>query len=285
MSALTAMRYVSKLRPFMPWHHNLSPYALGPFGPHGIGIRWYGLAYLFGFALAWRALRRAAMSGKVAGLKIENIENLVFGIVVGVLGGGRLGYCVQYMDHWRQDPLFLFKISEGGMAFFGGITGVILVLLYYRFKHHLDLFQLGDVLAPVAAFSLGIGRLANFVNGELYGKPTGSDWGVILPANPSAARHPSQLYDFASHMLLFVILVVVARTPWGRARGTLGCLFMVLYGLFRVFTEMYREQDYYVGPFSGGQIASLILSVVGVGFFVIATWLNRQPKSTPAADV
>lgn len=258
----------------MPWQHNLSPFALGPFGPSGFGIRWYGLSYILGFALGFFALRRAVQQRKITGLELDQVETLVVGFVIGVLGGGRIGYCVQYPDRLIKDPLFLIKVNEGGMAFFGGLCGVILALLYFRRKYGLNLWELGDVLAPVAAFSLGLGRIANFINGELYGKKTGSDWGVLFKAAPDAARHPSQLYDAASHLLLAALLVILARTKFGQKTGRVSCLFMIGYGLFRIVTEIYREQDYYVGPLSGGQIASIIMALVGV-----ALWFVSQLKA------
>ena len=264
----------------MPWKHNLNPYVLGPFDLFrlkGIGIRWYGVAYLLGFAMAYFALRKAALTRKVHGLDRATLENLVFGIVIGVLVGGRLGFVVQHLDQVKADPLFPFKLNQGGMAFFGGLVGVILCFLYFRARNKLNLWELGDVLAPIAAIALGIGRIANFLNGELWGKPTGTDWGVIYPLHPDVARHPSELYECASHLLLGVILVLVSRTAWGRRLGVVSGLFLVLYGLMRCVTEIWRDQEYYQWGLSGGQIASFIMALVGVALLLVP---KRVPVDT-----
>lgn len=275
----------------MPWQHNLNPYALGPFDVFqlkGVGVRWYGLAYITGFVLAYRALRNATLEGKVRGLDRAILENLLLGIVFGVLVGGRMGFVVQHLDQWRLDPLFPFKLNQGGMAFFGGLFGVVVCFLWFRKRHGLNLWELGDVVAPVAAFSLGIGRVANFVNGELWGKKTGSDWGVLYPMRPDAPRHPSELYECATHLLLGVALLLLARTPPGKKSGVVSAYFLIGYGLLRCVTEVWREQDYFVGPFSAGQIASLVTAVIGVVFLFLPKSETRQEnggETSPAGNI
>ena len=263
----------------MPWKHDLNPYALGPFDVgqfKGLGIRWYGLAYITGFVLAYQALRRATLSGRVGGLDLATLENLLLVIVFGVLVGGRMGFVVQHLDQWRLDPFFPLKLHQGGMAFFGGLAGVVICFLWFRRRHGLNLWELGDVVAPVAAFSLGIGRVANFVNGELWGKKTGSDWGVLYPMRPDAPRHPSELYECATHLVLGVLLLVLARTPAGKRLGTVSAAFLIGYGLLRCVTEVWREQEYSVGPFSAGQIASLVTALVGVVLLFLPNGENQQ---------
>lgn len=264
----------------MPWIHHLNPYALGPFDVgsfKGLGIRWYGLAYLTGFGLIYVALKKASESGKVHNLDKQTLENLVFGVVMGVLFGGRMGFVVQHLDQWRADPAFPIKLNQGGMAFFGGLAGVMACFAYFKWRRNLNLWELGDVAAPIAALSLGIGRVANFVNGELWGKPTGSNWGVIYPMKPDQPRHPSELYECASHLLLAALLFALARTPYGRKLGNITGLFLIGYGLMRCVTEIWRDQEYYVGAFSAGQIASFLTAVVGVGFLL-------APKKAWSAD-
>lgn len=272
----------------MPWIHHLNPYALGPFDVgnfKGLGIRWYGLAYLTGFALIYFALKKAAEQQRVHNLDGQTLENLVFGVVLGVLMGGRMGFVVQNLDQWRADPLFPLKLNQGGMAFFGGLVGVILCFAYFKWKRKLNLWELGDVAAPIAALSLGIGRIANFVNGELWGKPTGSNWGVIYPMKPDQPRHPSELYECASHLLLAGLLFALARTPWGRKLGNVGGMFLIGYGLMRCVTEIWRDQPYYVGPFSAGQIASFLTALAGVGFLMVPKkpW-NPQEAQTDQTE-
>jgi len=266
----------------MPWIHHLNPYALGPFevgGIKGVGVRWYGLAYLTGFGLIYLALKRASESGRVHNLDRQTLENLVFGVVLGVLVGGRMGFVVQHLDQWRTDPMFPLKLNQGGMAFFGGLAGVSGCFAYFRWRRSLNLWELGDVAAPIAALSLGIGRIANFVNGELWGKPTGSDWGVIYPMRPDQPRHPSELYECASHLLLAGLLFALARTPWGRKLGNVGGMFLIGYVLMRCVTEIWRDQDYYVGAFSAGQIASFLTAVIGVGFLLVPKKAWNQEQS------
>ncbi len=255
----------------MVFVNRLNPFLLGPFHVGGmeLGIRWYGLAYVFGFFLAYMALKKAMCEGRVKGLDSKGLENLVFGIILGVLVGGRMGFVVQNLGRWREDPLFPFRLQEGGMAFFGGLVGVVAALAIFGRKHKTDFYRLGDVLAPVTALALGIGRIANFINGELWGKPTGGDWGVIYPRMDNVPRYPSELYECATHLLLALILWRLGKSRWGSRRGVVSASFVIGYGLFRILTEVFREQPYYVGPFSAGQVASGLTALVGVVMLIL----------------
>ena len=235
-------------------------------GGHTIGFGWYGLAYVLGFALAYRAFREASRSGRVKNLSPEALETLLWAVVAGVLVGGRLGYVAQHPVRLLHDPLFAVRTWEGGMAFFGGLLGVMLALLWIARRYDVSFWQLTDVATFPAALGLAIGRIANFINGELFGKPTGGDWGVVFPEGGPLPRHPSQLYESASHFLLLAILVVTARVLArnGAARaGVLSAVFLIGYGLLRFVTDFWREDDASFGPFSAGQWASLLVALLG----------------------
>jgi phosphatidylglycerol:prolipoprotein diacylglycerol transferase len=192
--------------------HHLSPYVISfPVGGHVLGVRWYGLAYVFGFLLAFWYFRDAQRKGTIPGLTPEALENLMGAVVLGVLVGGRLGFVVQHPGDLVSDPMMVFRVWEGGMAFFGGLAGVGLAILLVARRYGLRVLALTDVAVFPAALGLAVGRIANFVNAELVGRPTGGPWGVVFPTVDNLPRHPSQLYESASHFLLFAILVLAAR--------------------------------------------------------------------------
>ena len=261
------------------YHHNLSPFLFQTqlFG-QAVGVRWYGLAYVLGLWMAFFAFQQAERRGFLPGLHAEAQSRMIVALGVGVLGGGRLGYVLQHPARLMSDPLFFFRIWDGGMAFFGGLAGVILALAWTARRYRLAFWSLADVAAFPAAFGLGMGRIANFVNGELWGRPTASTWGVIFPRADSLPRHPSQLYEAASHFLLFGILLWLLqyRPQLMRERpGVLAALFMALYGVLRFLTDFYRDDDTYFGPFSSGQWASLVVAMIGL-------FLLRSRPTRPA---
>ena len=256
---------------------NFSPFLVNIqlFG-HRLGLRWYGLAYAFGFLLAFSYFRAALRQKTIAGFSQETLERLTLAIALGVVVGGRVGFVVQHPHEMLTDPLFAFRIWEGGMAFFGGLIGTILSILWVVRRDHLRFLSVTDVAVFPAVLGLAFGRIANFINGELIGKPTNGRWGVVFPEVDRLPRHPSQLYEAASHFLLFSILVSVKRwfPAWiSAARGRLSFLFLALYGFFRFLTDFFRADDTYWGPFSDGQWVSLLLSLIGF----IALW-RLQPQ-------
>lgn len=262
----------------MIWTHNLSPFI---FRVHingvDIGPRWYGLAYVIGFILGYGALKKAWRAGRFPGLAENEIENLMLWIVGGVVFGGRLGYCVQNMGEWSKDPFYFFHFNQGGMAFFGGLVGVALVLVWFSRKRGVSFLTLGDVCSVPAALGLGIGRIANFINGELPGNRTDGSWGVIFPnIDPGHPRHPSVLYEMATHFVLAGVLIWAGRQPWANRRaGVLSALFVLVYGLLRVVTEAFREADTYVGPLTNGQAASLVIAALGAA--ALAMLFKQKP--------
>ena len=248
--------------------HDLDPFLFRVrlFG-YVLGLRWYGLAYVTGFALTSWYFWQAGHRNAVKGLTTAMLEHLLVAVVVGVLVGGRLGFVLQHPRQLLSDPLFIVRIWEGGMAFFGGLAGVLIALSWVAWRHRLRFLELTDVALFPAVLGLALGRLANFVNAELVGKPTGSAWGVIFPSVDTVPRHPYQLYAFVSHLVLFAVLLGIqrARPGWVRAReGRLSYLFLALYGALRFITDFYREDDTFLGPWSTGQWASLLVSLMGV---------------------
>ncbi len=249
------MVFVNELSPFL--------FRTELFGQE-VGIRWYGLAYVIGFVMGYLAMRNGIRRGKLTGMEEKDLDFLITLIIGGVVLGGRLGYCLQHLDTWMKDPMFFFRFNQGGMAFFGGLAGVILALVIFSRKKPVKFADLGDVATLPAALGLGIGRIANFINGELWGVPTNASWGVIYPnSGDRQLRHPSELYEMLSHFALAGVLVWAGRTKWGQNRGALAAVFVLVYGLLRVITEHFRHATTYVGPLTNGQVASLVIAVLG----------------------
>ena len=267
-----------------PYTDSLSPFVFPPwhlFG-HTVGIRWYGLNYVFSFLVVYLYFRGAARRGRVPGLDLAAVDALTYAIAIGIVGGGRLGYVVQHLDRLRADPLFVLRLTEGGMTFFGGLLGVLLAIFWAGRRYRMGFLALSDIATFPAAIGLALGRITNFINGELAGKPTGGDWGVRFPNVDMVPRHPSQLYESASHFLLFGVLVLANRMAWTRARvGRLSYLFLTIYGVLRFGTDFYRADDTYWGPFSTGQWASLVVGLAGViGLALLQSHRPTRPTGT-----
>jgi phosphatidylglycerol:prolipoprotein diacylglycerol transferase len=257
-------------------HPNFDPVAvhLGP-----LAVRWYGLMYLVGFALAfWLGRIRVAKSKTVT---VAILDDLLFFIVLGVVLGGRLGYVLFYkpMDYFR-DPLEIFAVWHGGMSFHGGLLGVLLAVWYVSRKHSMRWLALTDFVAPLIPLALAAGRLGNFINGELYGRVTDVAWGMLFrsPGAGPLPRHPSQLYQFGMEgVLLFVIVWIYSARP--RPTGAVSGAFLLGYGVFRFLVEFFREPDDFLGllalNLSMGQWLSLPMIVLGAGMLL---WTWRRPQ-------
>ncbi|PWI32079.1 prolipoprotein diacylglyceryl transferase [Vibrio albus] len=243
------------------------------FGP--VSIRWYGLMYLFGFIFAmWLANRRA--DKKDSGWTREQVSDLLFAGFLGVVIGGRVGYVLFYhFDLFMDNPLYLLKVWTGGMSFHGGLLGVITAMFWYGRKNSRTFFNVADFIAPLVPFGLGLGRLGNFMNDELWGRVTDVPWAILFPSGGYLPRHPSQLYEFALEgVLLFIILNIFIRKP--RPAGAVSGLFLAGYGVFRFIVEYFREPDAHLGLFGGiismGQILSSPMIFVGV---LMMVWAYR----------
>lgn len=245
-------------------------------------IRWYALAYIVGFVAGWRYCMRLARSGP-ARPTAQDFDDFLPWAVVGVILGGRFGYVLFYnLPHYLQNPLEALMVWQGGMAFHGGLLGIIVAIVLYARRHGFSPFALGDLIACAAPIGLFFGRIANFVNGELYGRATDVAWAVEFPRGGFVPRHPSQLYEAALEgLVLFVVLAVMVRDPAIRARpGILGGVFLAGYGLSRFVVEFFREPDPQLGLlFAGatmGQLLSVPMILGGAG---LALWARRRPAA------
>lgn len=229
-------------------HPQFDPVALS-LGP--IAIHWYGLMYLFGFlAFFVLAKKRLPLFQKITMKDIDNIMSLS---VLGVILGGRLGYVVFYKPaYFLSNPLEVFYIWQGGMSFHGGFIGVLLICLLYARKKGWRFLYLMDFIAPTIPIGLAFGRLGNFINGELWGRPTSGPWGMVFPqAGDNIARHPSQLYQVGLEgLLLMIVLWCFARRP--RPIGQVSALFLIGYGACRFVVEFARQPDSFLGVLSLG---------------------------------
>lgn len=257
---------------------DINPIAL-QLGP--IAIRWYGIAYLTAIALGWYLLlRRARRPGSL--WSGEQISDLIFYAAIGLILGGRVGYILFYnfADYLRQ-PWAIFAVWEGGMSFHGGLLGGLAACGWYARNSQRSFFAVTDLLAPIVPIGLFLGRVANFVNGELWGAPTDLPWGVIFRGELAGGvpRHPSQLYEaFFEGVVLFAVLWPLSRRP--RRTGLPSAVLLVLYGVFRCAIEFVREPDVQLGYLAGGwltmgQVLSLPMVLAGLAIYVCYT--RRQP--------
>lgn len=227
-----------------------------------LAVHWYGLMYLVGFALVYALGRYRIRHGHCAALTSRDLEDLIFYSVLGVVIGGRLGYVLFYKPSWYfAHPVEILYVWQGGMSFHGGLIGVILVMLLFVRKRHLPLLALSDFVAPLIPPALAAGRIGNFINGELWGRPTDLPWGMVFPqAGDGLPRHPSQLYEMGLEGLaLFAVLWWFSRTP--RPPGQVSALFLMGYGIFRFLVEFTREPDSFLGLLAGGLSMGQWLSV------------------------
>ncbi|PCI62447.1 MAG: prolipoprotein diacylglyceryl transferase [Kordiimonadales bacterium] len=249
---------------------NIDPvlFELGP-----IVIRWYSLAYIAGIIFAWWYIRRLTKKPGAA-MSAAHIDDFITWAVFGVILGGRLGYVLFYnIGAYIKDPVSIVYLWDGGMSFHGGFAGVVLAVIFFARKHKLDLMRVADTVAIVAPIGLLTGRLANFINGELWGRPTDVQWAMIFPADRlQVARHPSQLYEaLGEGILLFLLLqYLYHKTRVAKDMpGVIAGMFMAGYGLVRIIIENFREPDAHLGLYEGisrGQMLS-------VPMFLLAAWL------------
>ena len=248
---------------------------IGPFA-----IRWYALAYIAGLLIGWRYV--LALSRKSPATMTERqVDDLLVWATLGVILGGRLGYVLFYRPgYYVMNPLEALALWEGGMAFHGGALGVMLAGWWFARRQGLDPLRVGDMVATAVPIGLGLGRVANFINGELYGRTTDVAWGMIFPHAGPEPRHPSQLYQaFLEGLVLFVILFILSRDQDKRARpGYLGGVFLAGYAIARMIGEMFREPDAHLGflalGITMGQLLSLPMLAVGI-------WLILRARARP----
>ncbi|TOM82726.1 prolipoprotein diacylglyceryl transferase [Vibrio parahaemolyticus] len=261
---------------------NIDP-VLVSIGP--VSIRWYGLMYLVGFMFAlWLANRRADKPS--SGWTREQVSDLLFAGFLGVVIGGRVGYVIFYnFELFLDDPLYLFKVWTGGMSFHGGLLGVITAMFWYAHKNGRTFFGVADFVAPLVPFGLGMGRMGNFMNSELWGRVTDVPWAIVFPNGGPLPRHPSQLYEMMLEgVVLFFILNWFIKKP--RPLGSVSGLFLAGYGTFRFLVEFVREPDAQLGLFGGyismGQILSTPMIVLGI---LMMVWAYKRGLYQDKAQV
>jgi phosphatidylglycerol:prolipoprotein diacylglycerol transferase len=252
--------------------------AIGP-----LAIRWYALAYIAGLVVAWLMARRIVEQPPRV-MSAKALDDFLFWAALGVILGGRLGYVLFYKPgFYLSNPLKILTVWEGGMSFHGGLLGVTLAIIFYARKQKADLFAFADVIGIVAPQGLFFGRLANFINGELWGRPTDVSWAMIFPRDPMLVpRHPSQLYQAGLEgLILFAITLTLWRVYGMRRRPGLICgVFWAGYGLARIIGELWREPDAHLGYLAGNWLTMgmiLSLPLVAFGAWLIVRALKRPP--------
>ena len=250
-------------------------FSIGP-----LKIHWYGVMYLVGFGSAWFLATIRANKANSGWTKNE-VADLIFYAALGVVLGGRIGYMLFYnFSNLLHNPLSLFKVWEGGMSFHGGMLGVFLAMLIFAKRFHKRFFDVTDFIAPFVPLGLAVGRLGNFINGELWGRVTNLPWGMLYPDAGSFPRHPSQLYEcLGEGLLLFLILWVYSSKP--RPRMAVSGLFLVAYGVIRFSLEFFRQPDLQLGFVAWGwltmgQLLSLPMIVVGLVLFYIVHQTDQR---------
>jgi phosphatidylglycerol:prolipoprotein diacylglycerol transferase len=255
--------------------------SVGPFA-----IRWYALSYIAGILLGWLyarwIIRNERLWGGPAPLTVGDFDDFVLWVTLGIILGGRTGYVLFYnLDFFLAHPAQIFELWNGGMSFHGGFLGCVAAVLLFAWHRRVPILSLGDITCAVVPIGLVLGRLANFVNGELWGRPTDVPWAMVFPHGGPLPRHPSQLYEATLEgLVLLAILAILVRAGALRRPGLIIGAFAIGYGLARSFCELFREPDVQLGFLWGGltmgQILSIPLILAGVGFIAVA--MRRAPR-------
>ena len=242
-------------------------------------IRWYSLAYIAGIIIGWMLCKKIFIRKSDIN---EKFDDYVTYLVIGIIIGGRLGYIIFYNFNYYINNFFdIFKVWEGGMSFHGGLIGIIVASILFSKKNNQDSFLYMDLVSLVAPIGIFFGRLANFINSELYGTPTDIPWAVTFVQVDNLSRHPSQLYEaILEGIILFIILMYFKNKDYLKKPGLISGLFLIFYSLFRFFIEFVRVPDeqlgYLIFELSMGQIISLIFFVIGIILF----YLKNENKQT-----
>jgi phosphatidylglycerol:prolipoprotein diacylglycerol transferase len=248
---------------------------IGPFA-----IRWYALAYICGILLGWlyaRALiRNEKLWGGPAPMTVVDYDDFILWVTLGIILGGRTGYVLFYnFSHFITNPIEIVQVWKGGMSFHGGFLGCVLAVVLFARHRGIPMLSLGDITCAVGPIGLFLGRLANFVNGELWGRPTDVPWAMVFPGGGPLARHPSQLYEAGLEgIVLFIVLALLVRAGALKRPGLIIGAFAVGYAIARTFCEFFREPDVQLGFLWGGLTMGMLLSIplflIGLGFIVLA---------------
>jgi phosphatidylglycerol:prolipoprotein diacylglycerol transferase len=254
--------------------HNLDP-ILFDFG--FMAIRWYSLAYIVGILIGWWLGKKIIITrfhnNKYNQFDLKVFDDLITYLIISIIVGGRIGYIVFYnLGYYLSNPFDILKIWEGGMSFHGALVGIIIGTYLFSTKRKVSSFFLLDIIACVSPIGIFFGRIANFINGELVGKTTSVSWSVVFPALDMLPRHPSQLYEAFLEGIVLVIVLNIFILKKNYKTGTCSFMFLILYGFFRIFAELFREPDtqigYFFNFFSMGTILSFLMIVMGVIIFI-----------------
>ena len=257
------------------------------FGP--FSIRWYALAYVAGILLGWLyariLIRRSSLWGGQAPLTVLDFDDFILWVTLGIILGGRTGYVLFYnLPHFAEHPGDIIRVWEGGMSFHGGFIGCVLAVVLFAWKRGINFLSLGDLTCAAAPIGICLGRIANFINGELWGRTTDVSWAMVFPGAGPDPRHPSQIYESALEgVLLFALLAIAIRAGALRRPGLIIGLFAMIYAVARSFCELFREPDPQLGFLFGDLTMGILLSVplfaAGVAFAVVA--MRRPELSSP----
>ena len=253
--------------------------SVGPFA-----IRWYALAYIVGILLGWlyarRLIRNERLWGGPAPMTVTDFDDFVLWVTLGIILGGRIGYVLFYnFPHFIANPSEIFAVWHGGMSFHGGFLGCVVAVIGFALRRKIPILPLGDLTCAVAPIGLLLGRLANFINSELWGRVTDVPWGIVFPNGGSLPRHPSQLYEGALEGLaLLVLLYVFMRMGALKRPGVILGSFALFYGLARSFCEFFREPDAQLGFLWGGTTMGMLLSVpLMLAGIALIVWAYKRP--------
>ena len=249
--------------------HNLDPFFID-FG--FIALRWYSLAYIIGIVAGWwygKKIINHIIKSTNLKFNIADFDDLISYLIISIIIGGRLGYVFFYnFEYYISNPLDIIKVWEGGMSFHGGLLGIIIGTYLFSSKKNIPTFFLLDVIACVSPIGIFFGRIANFINGELFGKVTSASWGVIFPTIDMLPRHPSQLYEAVLEGIILFIILNILIFQKNYKIGTCSYLFLIYYGSFRIVSELFREPDTQIGYlfniFSMGTLLSLFMVLSGL---------------------
>ena len=249
--------------------NNFDPIAIQIFS---FEIRWYSLAYIIGILLGWILSKRIFISDNDIR---EKFDDFITYLIIGIILGGRLGYVFFYdFNYYYNNPLDIFKIWQGGMSFHGGLIGIIFVSVWFSKRNDQNAFKYLDIVSLVSPIGIFFGRVANFINSELYGVETNLPWGVKFIKIDNLTRHPSQLYEaFFEGIVLFVILIFFKNKKFMKTPGLISALFLIFYSIFRFIIEFFRVPDEQLGyllfNLTMGQIISFIFLLIGIYLIII----------------
>ena len=248
-------------------------------------IRWYALAYIAGIIIGLIYAKKIAIATKRKVFRYDVnpnlVDDLISYLIIGIILGGRIGYVLFYnLSYFIENPIKIFFVWEGGMSFHGGLVGVTILILFFSKKNNVGLFPLTDIISCAAPIGIFFGRLANFINGELYGKVTTFPWGVVFPNAGSEPRHPSQIYEagLEGFLLFFIMYFLFVKNKLLAKTGIATLFFLIFYSLFRLISENFREPDIHLGYIFYSLSLGSVLSLITIFIALIIYFSNIYKK-------